>query len=55
MKMTRTKAVLEFLNTNTSKPVPNSEFMEFWKVCSSEERAEYATYAARAIGAEIIE
>jgi hypothetical protein len=38
----RTTLIKNFLSLNSSKPVSNSEFMEFWKACSEDERNQFA-------------
>ena len=38
-------AVREFINRNTTRPCPASEFMEFWKACSTEERQQFGSEA----------
>ena len=44
-------AVREFLNKDTSRPVPTSELMEFWKACSIEERQQYGNEARTLLAA----
>lgn len=38
----RTTAIKNFVNEGSSRPVTNSEFMEFWKACSEDERTQFA-------------
>ena len=53
--MTRTVAVKSFLEKDSSRPITNTEFMAFWKVCTDTERQEFAVSAARQLGVELTE
>jgi len=52
-KMSRTKVTMAYLNKDTARPVSNAEFLEFWKGCNEDERANYSKDAARLVGAEV--
>ncbi len=43
-------AVRSFLNRDTTKPVSASEFMEFWKVTSAEDRQLFGDQARALLG-----
>lgn len=39
--LARTTVIKNFLNEGSSRPVSNAEFMDFWKACSEEDRAQF--------------
>lgn len=52
--MTRSVAVKTFLEKDSVRgKIPAGEFMEFWKLCSEEERTEFGAFAGKAIGVEV--
>ena len=54
-KMSRPIAVKTFFSKDTTRPLSNTEFMEFWRACSEAERAEFGTAAGRELGVEVID
>lgn len=38
----RTTLIKNFLNQNSTRPISNAEFMEFWKATTPEERDQFA-------------
>ena len=51
--MNRLAAVRNFLQKD-SRAVETTEFMQFWKACTEQERAAFAESAAKQLGVELI-
>ena len=49
MEMTRVQALKTFFEKD-AKPISSTEFMAFWKVCSTEEREAFCKSAAGQLG-----
>jgi len=51
--MTRVVALRSFFDQGTSRAVTSTEFMEFWKSLTPEEKTEYSQSAAKQLGVEL--
>jgi hypothetical protein len=51
-QMTRVQAIKTFLEKG-AESISSTEFMAFWKVCSEDERIQFATVSASQLGVEL--
>lgn len=53
MAMNRVTVTKKYFDTDTSRKVENTEFMQFWKSLTDEEKTDYSNAAAQQLGEEV--